>query len=202
MNIAGLFINRPVMTTLVMLAILLFGVMGYRESAGQRSAKRGLPDARGFGGAARRKPRHDGVVRRASAREAVLDDRRARPDDVERMESAITRSRFNSISAATSTPPRRTCRRRLPQPELNCRANMPSPAFVQKVNPADQPILYLALSSPTLPLSAVDEYAETFIAQRISMINGVAQVQVYGAQKYAVRVQLDPKALASRGDRD
>jgi len=76
---------------------------------------------------------------------------------------------------------------------------LPTPPSYQKVNPADQPILYLALSSPTLPLSAVDEYAETLIAQRVSMVSGVAQVQVFGSQKYAVRVRLDPNALASRG---
>jgi HAE1 family hydrophobic/amphiphilic exporter-1 len=77
--------------------------------------------------------------------------------------------------------------------------DMPIPPTYQKVNPADQPIIYVALSSPTLPLSAVDEYAETTMAQRISMISGVAQVQVFGSQKYAVRAQLDPRALASRG---
>jgi HAE1 family hydrophobic/amphiphilic exporter-1 len=76
---------------------------------------------------------------------------------------------------------------------------MPTPPTSQKVNPADQPIFYLALTSPTLLLSVVDEYAETLIAQRISMVSGVAQVQVLGAQKYAVRVQLDPNALATRG---
>src|SRR5246127_5330387 len=75
---------------------------------------------------------------------------------------------------------------------------MPTPPTFQKVNPADSPILYLALSSPILKLSDVDEAAETTIAQNISMVNGVAQVQVYGAQKYAARVQLDPNALASR----
>ncbi len=77
--------------------------------------------------------------------------------------------------------------------------DMPTPPTYQKVNPADQPIIYLALSSPTLPLASVDEYAETTMAQRISMISGVAQVQVFGSQKYAVRTQLDPRALASRG---
>ncbi len=77
--------------------------------------------------------------------------------------------------------------------------DMPNPPSYRKVNPADQPILFMALSSPTLPLSVVNEYAETLIAQRISMISGVAQVQVFGAQKYAVRVQVDPKALATRG---
>src|SRR5438067_309335 len=76
--------------------------------------------------------------------------------------------------------------------------DMPSPPSYQKVNPADQPILYLAIHSPTMRLSDVDELAETTIAQRISMVSGVAQVQIFGAQKYAVRVQLDPRALASR----
>ena len=75
---------------------------------------------------------------------------------------------------------------------------MPTPPTFTKVNPADQPIIYIALTSPTLPLYTLDEYAETRIAQRISMISGVAQVQVLGAQKYAVHVQMDPHALAQR----
>src|SRR5262245_5648292 len=76
---------------------------------------------------------------------------------------------------------------------------MPTPPIYQKVNPADQPVLYMALSSPTLPLYTVDEYAQTFLAQRISTISGVAQVTIFGSQKYAVRVQVDPRALAARG---
>ena len=75
---------------------------------------------------------------------------------------------------------------------------MPTPPTFTKVNPADQPILYLALTSQALPLWTLDEYAETRVAQRISMVTGVAQVQVLGAQKYAVHVQMDPHALASR----
>jgi len=75
---------------------------------------------------------------------------------------------------------------------------MPTPPTFTKVNPADQPILYLAITSQTLPLWTLDEYAETRIAQRISMVSGVAQVQVLGAQKYAVHAQLDPHLLASR----
>lgn len=81
--------------------------------------------------------------------------------------------------------------RQLPQ-------DMPNPPSYRKVNPADQPVLYVALSSPVLPLSTVNEYADTIIAQRISMISGVAQVLIYGSQKYAVRVQVDPKVLAGR----
>jgi hydrophobic/amphiphilic exporter-1 (mainly G- bacteria), HAE1 family len=73
------------------------------------------------------------------------------------------------------------------------------PPSYRKVNPADQPILYFALTSKTMPLSQLDEYGETFMAQRISMVPGIAQVQVYGGQKYAVRVQLDPTSLANRG---
>jgi HAE1 family hydrophobic/amphiphilic exporter-1 len=76
---------------------------------------------------------------------------------------------------------------------------MPNPPTFRKVNPADQPILNLSLNSPTLPLSVVDEYAETMISQRISMITGVAQVNVMGSQKYAVRAQVDPSLLAARG---
>ncbi|MFC3677544.1 efflux RND transporter permease subunit [Ferrovibrio xuzhouensis] len=76
---------------------------------------------------------------------------------------------------------------------------MTTPPSFRKVNPADQPILFLALNSDTLPLSTVDEYAETVIAQRLSTLTGVAQVSVYGAQKYAVRVQVDPKAISAAG---
>jgi HAE1 family hydrophobic/amphiphilic exporter-1 len=75
---------------------------------------------------------------------------------------------------------------------------MPTPPTFTKVNPADQPILYIAMTSSTLPLWTLDEYAETRVAQRISMISGVAQVQVLGAQKYAVHAQMDPHALAAK----
>jgi HAE1 family hydrophobic/amphiphilic exporter-1 len=78
-------------------------------------------------------------------------------------------------------------------------ATMPSPPSFRKVNPGDFPVYYLALTSTTLPLATVNEYAETYLAQRISTISGVAQVNVFGQQKYAVRVQLDPNALAARG---
>ncbi len=81
----------------------------------------------------------------------------------------------------------------------NLPPSMPRPPSYQKVNPAEQPIFFIALDSPTLPGYTVDEYAETLMAQRISMLSGVSRVQVFGAQKYAVRVQLDPDQLAARG---
>jgi HAE1 family hydrophobic/amphiphilic exporter-1 len=77
-------------------------------------------------------------------------------------------------------------------------AGMPTPPTFRKVNPADQPILFISLMSDTVPPWTLDEYAETTLAQRISTIPGVAQVQVQGAQKYAVRVHLDPQKLAAR----
>src|SRR5437868_12998516 len=75
---------------------------------------------------------------------------------------------------------------------------MPTPPSFRKVNPGDTPIISLFLTSPTMRLSDVDEYAETMMAQRISMVDGVAQVQVFGSAKYAVRIQVDPNELASR----
>ena len=76
---------------------------------------------------------------------------------------------------------------------------MPTPPTYQKVNPADAPIIFLAMSSPTLPMSDVDNYAENLLAQQISQVNGVAQVSVFGAQPYAVRIQVDPNKLAAYG---
>src|SRR5205814_3346220 len=75
---------------------------------------------------------------------------------------------------------------------------MPSPPSYQKVNPADQPILFLTLSSSTMPLSQVDQYAESVLAQRLSMVSGVAGVNVFGAQKFSVRIDIDPTQLAAR----
>jgi hydrophobic/amphiphilic exporter-1 (mainly G- bacteria), HAE1 family len=76
---------------------------------------------------------------------------------------------------------------------------MPAPPAYQKSNPGDQNVILLVLRSPTLPLSMIDEYAQQTIAQRLSMLEGVAQVDVFGSQKYAVRIDLDPRELASRG---
>ena len=78
-------------------------------------------------------------------------------------------------------------------------AEMTTPPSYRKVNPADQPILFLSLRSPTQTLSALNDYAETIVQPRLSTLEGVAQVQIYGSQKYAVRVQINPDALSARG---
>ena len=77
--------------------------------------------------------------------------------------------------------------------------NMPAPPQLRKVNPADQAILFMGLNSSTISPQMVDDFAETLIAPKISTINGVAQVNVWGASKFAVRAQLDPNQLAARG---
>src|SRR5512147_3265766 len=84
-----------------------------------------------------------------------------------------------------------TAQRRLP-------VEMTTPPFFRKVNPGDFPVLFLSMRSDTMPLSAINDYAETVIAPQLSQLSGVAQVSVYGAQKFAVRVQVDPVAAAAR----
>ena len=75
--------------------------------------------------------------------------------------------------------------------------NLPAPPTYRKVNPADAPIMILAMTSPTVPANQMYDYADTIIAQRLSQIEGVSQVFISGAAKDAIRVQLDPAALAS-----
>ncbi len=85
------------------------------------------------------------------------------------------------------------------QAQKDLPSDMPSPPSFRKTNPADQPILLLAAHSDSLPFSKVDEYADTLIAQRLSTVLGVAQIDIYGSQKFAVRVKVDPRELATRG---
>ncbi|MGI9101918.1 MAG: efflux RND transporter permease subunit [Terriglobales bacterium] len=196
MSIAELFIRRPVMTTLVMLAILLFGVMGYRSLPVSDLPNVDFPTIQV--GASLPGASPDTM---ASAVAMPLEKQFSTIAGVDQMTSTnmlgstqIT-LQFNltrNIDAAAQDVQAMIAKaaRDLPQ-------NMPAPPTYQKVNPADQPVLYMSVSSPTLRLSDVDEYAETLLAQRISMVSGVAQVFVYGAQKYAVRVQLDPNKLAA-----
>ena len=198
MNISQTFIERPIATSLLMAAIALFGVRGLPLAAGQRSAQRRLPHPAGHRQPARRQPGDHGLRRGHAARKPVLHHRRPEFDDLQSNSLGNTQitlefdlSRKLDGAAVDVQAAITQAARLLPQ-------GMPTPPTFTKVNPADQPILYLALTSPTLPLWTLDEYAETRIAQRISMITGVAQVQVLGAQKYAVHVQMDPHALAAR----
>ena len=197
MNLAELFIRRPIMTTLVMLAILIFGIVGYRQLPVSDLPNVDFPTILVNASVPGASPET-----MASAVATPLEKQFSTIAGLDSMTStnALGNTQITlqfdlsrNIDGAAQDVQAAIARAAKQLPP-----NMPTPPSYQKVNPADQPILYLALSSPTLPLSTVDEYAETFLAQRISMINGVAQVQVFGAQKYAVRVQVDPQALASR----
>ncbi|HZE22200.1 MAG TPA: efflux RND transporter permease subunit, partial [Desulfobaccales bacterium] len=192
------FIRRPIMTTLVMLAILLFGAMSYRYLPVSDLPNVDFPTILVSAELPGASPET-----MASAVATPLERQFSTIAGLDSMTSSnalgLTQItlQFNlsrSLDAAAQDVQAAIGKaaRQLPP-------DMPNPPTYQKVNPADQPILYLAVMSDTLPLSKVDDYADTMMAQRISMINGVAQVMIYGEQKYAVRVQLDPKALASRG---
>jgi HAE1 family hydrophobic/amphiphilic exporter-1 len=198
MSIPELFIRRPVMTTLVMLGILLFGVMGYRLLPVSDLPNVDFPTIQVSASLPGASPET-----MASAVATPLEKQFSTIAGIDSMTStsalgttqitlqfALSR---NIDAAAQDVQAAITAAQRQLPPD------MPSPPTYSKVNPADAPILYLALSSSTLPLSTVDEYAETTMAQRISMVSGVSQVAVFGSQKYAVRIQLDPSALASRG---
>jgi len=197
MNIPELFIRRPIMTTLVMLSILVFGMAAYRLLPVSDLPNVDFPTILVTASLPGASPET-----MASAVATPLERQFSTIAGLDSMTStnALGNSQitlqFNlsrNIDAAGQDVQAMIAKagKQLPQ-------NMPVPPTYSKVNPADQPVLYLALSSPTLPISSVYEYADTFIAQRISMISGVAQVQVFGSQKYAVRAQLDPRALANR----
>src|SRR6202140_2036965 len=197
MNIPATFIQRPVATVLLMMGILLFGIAGYRSlpvsdlpnvdyptinvganlpgaNPDTMAAAVALPLEQKFSSIAGL----DSMVssNRVGATNIVLQFSLDRNLDgaAQDVQAAISQ-------AAKQLPP-----------------NMPAPPSYSRFNPADYPVLFIALTSDTLQLSAVDEYAETYIAPTVSTVNGVALVQIYGKFKYAPHIQLDPQALAIR----
>src|SRR3989440_1851454 len=193
-----LFIRRPVLTTLLMAAIMIFGVMAYRLLPVSDLPNVDFPTIQVIANLPGASPET-----MASAVATPLERQFSTIAGIDSMTST-------SALGVTNITIQFTLERNIDAAGQDVQAaiaktgtllppGMPTPPIYQKVNPADQPVLYMALSSPTLPLYTVDEYAQTFLAQRISTISGVAQVTIFGSQKYAVRVQVDPRALASRG---
>src|SRR5215831_2134642 len=197
MSIPELFIRRPVATTLVMAGILMFGVVGYQALPVsdlpnvdyptiqvQASLPGANPDTMGAAVALPLEKQFSTIAGLDSmvSQNTLGNTRITLQFNLKRSLDGAAQDVQNAISQAS---------RLLPQ-------NMPAPPAIRKVNPADQPVLQLALSSSTLPLSTVDEYAQSLIAQSLSTVQGVAQVQVWGSAKYAVHVQLDPHELATR----
>lgn len=198
MNLSTLFIKRPVATILIMLGMLFFGITGYRELPVNQLPSVDFPTIVVFATL----PGADPETMAASVA-TPLEKEFFTIAGIDSISSVNARGRtritiqFNldrnidgaalDVQSAISI-----AYRRMP-------STMTTPPSFRKVNPADAPILYLRVSSPTLPLYELNEYADTLISQRLSMIRGVAQVVIYGQKKYAVRVKLDPDQLASRG---
>src|SRR3990167_8188927 len=197
MNPAEPFIRRPVATTLLVSSILIFGIMGYRLLPVSDlptidfptiSVQAGLPGA--------------SPETMAAAVATPLEKQFSTIAGLTSISSSNSQGGTNitlqfdlsrDIDAAAQDVQSMIARaqRQLPP-------GMPSPPSFRKVNPADAPVMFLTLSSSTMKLSQVNQYAEQVLGQRLSMVTGVAQVNVFGAQKFAVRIDVDPTELASR----
>jgi HAE1 family hydrophobic/amphiphilic exporter-1 len=197
MNFSALFIRRPIATVLITLAILLFGIVAFRALPVAALPSVDYPTIQVNAALPGASPET-----MASAVATPLEREFSTIAGIESMTSASTQGgtqitiQFTldrTIDAAAQDVQAAISKAggRLPP-------NMPRPPSYQKVNPAEQPVLYLALNSASAPLYTVNEYADTLLAQRISMVKGVARVMVYGSQKYAVRVEVDPTRLAAR----
>ena len=198
MNPSAIFIRRPVTTTLIMLGILVFGWMSYGLLPVSDLPVVDFPTIQVSAGLPGSSP--DSM---ASSVALPLEKAFATISGLTSMNSTSGMGNTNitlqfdlsrNIDAAAQDVQSmisKTIRSLPPQ--------MPAPPSFQKVNPGDQPVMQLALRSETMPLSTVTEYAESTMAQRLSMVSGVAQVQILGGPRYAVRVDADPRRLAANG---
>ncbi len=198
MNLSSIFIRRPVTTTLIILGIMVFGTLSYFELPVSDLPTVDYPSIQVSASLPGASPET-----MASSVALPLEKQFATIAGLNAINSTSSQGGTNitlqfdlsrNIDAAAQDVQAMIAKaaRSLPP-------QMPTPPSYQKVNPGDQPVIFLVLHSPTLPLSMVNEYAESTLAQRISMVSGVAQVQVFGSAKYAVRVDVDPRQLAARG---
>jgi HAE1 family hydrophobic/amphiphilic exporter-1 len=198
MSLTDPFVRRPVMTTLVMITILGAGMMAWLRLPVSDLPSVDFPTINVSAGLPGASPET-----MASAVALPLEKEFSTIAGIESMTSTsalgstsitIQFDLSRNIDAAAQD-----VQAAISQAQSNLPVDMPAPPSFRKVNPADQPILLLAAYSDSLPYSKVDEYADTLLAQRLSTILGVAQVDLYGSQKYAVRVKVDPRELAARG---
>ena len=198
MNFSEIFVRRPVMTTLLMSALLIFGIMGFRLLPVSDLPNVDFPTIMVTAGIPGASPETMAATvatpleKQFSTIQGLDSMTSTNMLGVTQITLQFSLSRNLDAAAQDVQEMINYAGRYLPQ-------NMPLPPYYQKVNPANTPILFILLSSDTMPLYTLDDYAETMMAQRISMVPGVAQVAVYGSQTYAVRIQLSPDALASRG---
>jgi HAE1 family hydrophobic/amphiphilic exporter-1 len=198
MSIPEFFIRRPVTTTLIMAGILLFGVVAYRLLPVSELPNVDFPTLLVTAALPGASPE--------TMASSVATPLERQFTTIEGLDSMTSISSLGSTQITLQFSLSRSLDgaaldviSAIQQAQQLLPPEMPSPPFFRKVNPADQPVLYISLRSAILPLSTVDDYAETYMAQRISTVSGVAQVQVFGSQKYAVRVQVNPDVLTSLG---
>src|SRR5262245_48403305 len=198
MNLAALFIRRPVTTTLIILGIICFGALAYQQLPVSDLPTVDFPTIQVGASLPGASPET-----MAAAVALPLEKQFSTIAGLNSINSTSSLGFTNitlqfdlsrNIDAAAQDVQSMIARtqRQLPP-------QMPSPPSYNKVNPGDQPVLFLVLRSATLPMALIDEYAESSIAQRISMVSGVAQVNVFGSAKYAVRVDVDPHKLGAHG---
>ena len=194
MNISEIFIRRPIATSLLMAAIALFGVVAYRALPISDLPQVDYPTINVQAGL----PGGDPVTMASS----VASPLERQFTTIAGVDSMVSQSGTGSSQITLQFDLDRDIYSATVDVQTAIAAAMPllpatmtSPPSFKRQNPAADPILQLNLTSPTVPLSVLDDYAETMIAPRISMVNGVSQVQVQGARRYAVRVQIDPDKL-------
>lgn len=198
MNISEFCIRRPVFTILLMASILVGGIAGYRQLAVSALPRVDFPTLSVSASLPGASPET-----MASSVATPLERQFSTIAGITSMSSTsflgntqitlqFSLDRDIDGAALDVQTAISSAQRRLPK-------EMTTPPSFRKVNPADQPVIYIALSSDTMPLSRINEYADTLIAQRISTLPGVAQVQIFGEQKYAIRIQVDPNKLAAQG---
>src|SRR5476651_2572354 len=198
MHLSAIFIKRPIATSLLMLGIALFGVIAYRALPVSDLPNVDFPTLNVGAGLPGGDP---GTM--ASSVASPLERQFTTIAGLDEMTSSSSTGSSNVTlqfdlgrdidSAAVDVQTAIAA----VMPLLP--AGMPAPPSFRKFNPADQPIMFLGLTSDVVPMYVLDDYAETLIAPRISMVSGVSQVQVQGAQKYTVRVQVDPNKLHAEG---
>jgi HAE1 family hydrophobic/amphiphilic exporter-1 len=197
-NFSETFIRRPIATSLLMAGVALFGVIAYENLAVSDLPQVDYPTITVQAGLPGANP--------DTMASAVATPLERQFTGIAGLDSMISNSGQGSSSITLQFDLSRDIDGATVDVETAIAEalpllppGMPTPPSFRKVNPGDQPIISLFLTSPTMRLSDLDEYAETMMAQRISMVEGVAQVQVFGSAKYAVRVQVDPNELAARG---
>src|SRR3984957_1988222 len=197
MSIPERFIQRPIATTLVMMAILLFGIASYRVLPVSDLPNVDYPTINVYANVPGANP--------DTMAAAVALPLEKQFSNIAGLDSMVSSNRVGATSIVLQFSLDRNLdgaaqdvQAAISQAARQLPPNMPTPPAYSRQNPADYPVLNVALTSGTLKLSDVDEYAETFIAPSISTVNGVALVQIFGQFKYAPHIQLDPQALSSR----